>query len=196
MSGIDLRIGSTDIDMSQAIVIPIKYSKATMKASPPSLSKAWKGALDLQGPPRNGSSSATHNLASSLAQRTSTLQSEPSNSDMAALISAEVKHYSSYAVRKQRPEPDQSQAQATQATQKGAEPESTQPEHDEEEEEEEPVAKEDIVKAWRFGSTWVPVEKDVFEPLETTKGVEILGFFPRANVGLDMRCRSYLLTVR
>jgi len=53
--------------------------------------------------------------------------------------------------------------------------------------EEEPVAKEDIVKAWRFGSTWVPMEQDTFEPLDTRKGVEVLGFFPRSAVSCRPR---------
>jgi ATP-dependent DNA helicase 2 subunit 2 len=57
-----------------------------------------------------------------------------------------------------------------------------EPHEDLPEEDEEVVAKEDIVKAWRFGSTWVPMEADTFEPLDTRKGVEVLGFFPRDAV--------------
>jgi ATP-dependent DNA helicase 2 subunit 2 len=50
------------------------------------------------------------------------------------------------------------------------------------EEEEELVDKEDIVKAYRFGSSWIPIEDDTFEPLRTHKGVEVLGFVPKQNV--------------
>lgn len=107
------------------------------------------------------------------------------------MVSADIKQYPGYIVKRSEPPPPATQGtQATQASQKPAtatqsdeEEEAEEAEvKEEEEEEDEVVAKEDIVKAWRFGSTWVPMEKDTFEPLNTKKGVEVLGFFPRANV--------------
>nr|XP_019013387.1 uncharacterized protein I206_01453 [Kwoniella pini CBS 10737]OCF52168.1 hypothetical protein I206_01453 [Kwoniella pini CBS 10737] len=141
VSGIDLHIGSSEVDAEQAITIPIKYSKATMKARPPTLSKAWKSAMELQLPNR------------------------PSL----------VKSHSTYVVKKidNVPQSSQMASQAYEATQQASQAQA------EEDDEEEFVEKEDIVKAWRFGSTWVPMEADTFEPMETKKGVEILGFFPK-----------------
>jgi len=105
------------------------------------------------------------------------------------MISAEVKSHSTYVVKKQEPV-NPAATQATQGTQAGAsqkdpdfvDADEIMAEPDTEEAEEEYVSKEDIVKAWRFGSTWVPMEADMFEPLVTSKGVEILNFIPTANV--------------
>jgi ATP-dependent DNA helicase 2 subunit 2 len=201
VSGIDLHIGSSDVDPDQAIRIPIKYSKATMKARPPSLSKAWKAAVDLQGP--QPGSGGYRDLGASQLMTSVTEQSEGQGgkldpADIAAMISAEVKQHSTYVVKKQAPETTTQATQATQASQ--AAPSQVDPDFvgqdepmpqqagEEAEEEEEYVAKEDIVKAWRFGSTWVPMEVDMFEPLVTNKGVEILNFIPTDHVGYSVHC--------
>lgn len=191
VSGIDLRIGSSDINPDQAIVIPIKYSKATMKARPPSLSKAWKAAMDLQGP-QSGADSyrdvGANQLLASLTQQSQSQGEKLDPNDIAAMISAEVKQHSTYVVKKQNPANAAAPTQATQATQRDPDFVDDEAEGapaaavDEDEAEEEFVAKEDIVKAWRFGSTWVPMEADMFEPLVTEKGVEVLNFIPTANV--------------
>jgi ATP-dependent DNA helicase 2 subunit 2 len=199
VSGIDLFIGSAGIDPEQAIRIPVKYSKATMKARPPSLSKAWKPAMDLQNPlqPKADRSSQARasQLMWSIAQQS--LSNEGVNpSDIAAMISADVKHHSTYVI-KHAPHDAAGETQTlsqTQASQRSLMPDygnegldgdnvdEEQEQAEVEDEEEEVVAKEDIVKAWRFGSTWVPMEADTFEPLETQKGVEVLGFIPQENV--------------
>lgn len=196
VSGIDLYIGSSDIDPEQAIRIPIKYSKATMKARPPSLSKAWKPAMDLQAPlqSKTGGPPSASQLMSSIAQQSQSANG-PSAGDLAAMISADVKHHSAYVIKRAVGEEGGKETQASQAPNYGLEgldeeynEEPQEPEA--EQEEEEVVAKEDIVKAWRYGSTWVPMEADTFEPLETRKGVEVLGFFPQENVGARSRDRA------
>ncbi|WOO81065.1 ATP-dependent DNA helicase II subunit 2 [Vanrija pseudolonga] len=183
-----LYIGAADIDPAEAIQISIRYSKATMKARPPSLSKAWKAAVEMQQPP----SARSHGpQASQLIQSLTELQSQSQSqhaapvvaSDLAAMISSDVKRHSTYVVQHKPPAPE---TQATQGTQ-GTQVESTQPPTLEEEGEEEVVDKEDLVKAWRFGSSWIPMEADTFEPLHTQKGVEVIGFVPRANI------RHYML---
>lgn len=64
---------------------------------------------------------------------------------------------------------------------------------DEEEEEEESkkqeaqgevVEKETLVKAFKYGSTWVPCEEGHFEGLHTRKGIEVHGFIPDATVSI------------
>jgi ATP-dependent DNA helicase 2 subunit 2 len=201
VSGIELHIGSPEIDAAQAIVIPIKYSKATMKARPPSLSKAWKPAMDLQAPPRVGNyptqlGGPSSQLASSLAQQSQSMENPIAKSDLAAMISADVKHHSTYVIQRADgtgggaevgTQMSQSQVNWGNEGLEDTYPGDTQGGQ----EQEEAVAKEDIVKAWRFGSTWVPMEADTFEPLDTKKGVEILGFFPRIQVSVTML--GYLL---
>ena len=194
VSSIDLHIGSPDVDPEQAILIPIRYSKATMKARPPTLSKAWKPAMDLQGHQRQGVStnSASNLLANSVAEQSQALDVPAAQSDLAAMISADVKSYSAYVVKRaDKTAPPSSGASQFNGTQAEGGPtqatESTLAGIDEgDPDEEEPVAKEDIVKAWRFGSTWVPMEQDTFDPLDTRKGVEILGFFPRSAVSCSL----------
>lgn len=208
VSPIDLYIGSAEIDPSQAIRIPIKYSKATMKARPPSLSKAWKAAMDLQTPlaAKGSGQPSSSQLMSSLAAQSQT-RGGPSASDLAAMISAEVKSHSTYVIKKTEPAKPTNGVTEVPASQvdygdAGLEEYYTQRHEDvPEEEEEEVVDKEDIVKAWRFGSTWVPMEKDTFEPLETSKGVEVLGFFPQENVsvilmGLTIRSNGIISWVK
>jgi ATP-dependent DNA helicase 2 subunit 2 len=187
VSAIDLHIGSPEIDADQAITIPIRYSKATMKARPPSLSKAWKPAMDLQAPVQPTQAGPSSQLASSIAQQSQQLEQPPSASDLAAMISAEVKHHSAYVIKRAEGAPAGKEPATSQANfgMEGLDSDyidGNEPHEDLPEEDEEVVAKEDIVKAWRFGSTWVPMEADTFEPLDTRKGVEVLGFFPRDAV--------------
>lgn len=188
VSAINLNIGSADINSDQAITIPIRYSKATMKARPPSLSKAWKPAMDLQAPPQSTQAGPSSQLASSIQQQSQRLEQAPSASELAAMISAEIKHHSTYVIKRSDPVTSGTVPLSNQVEfgMEGLDGEYDGMEAGEEppDEDEEVVAKEDIVKAWRFGSTWVPMEADTFEPLDTLKGVEVLGFFPRDAVGL------------
>ena len=183
VSGINLHIGSDTVDSEQAITIPIKYSKATMKARPPTLSKAWKAAVELQAP-LTQRDSTQGDRPSQLAHSVAEQSQLPEQSDVAALVSADVKNYTAYVIRRlAEKDGGQPPTQGTQGTQGAQDPGSqVDPTQAEPEEEEEPVAQEDIVKAYRYGSTWVPVEEDIFTPLDTAKGVEILSFFPRSAV--------------
>ncbi|KAK4688057.1 ATP-dependent DNA helicase 2 subunit 2, partial [Tremellales sp. Uapishka_1] len=186
VSGTFLYIGSTNVQEEEAIIIAIKYSKATMKARPPTLSKAWKPAMDLQAPMKVDPSSsqyrppATNQLLASLAEHTEAL---PPN-ELASLISADVKNHSTYFIK--RHETKDGDLLPTQPSMsfnmEGLEDDGDEQMSNAGKDEEEVVAKEDIVKAWRFGSTWVPMEADTFAPLASQKGVEILSFFPRRNI--------------
>ncbi len=166
--------------------------------------------MDLQGPPlhsNNGpgpsqSASASQYRPPASSQLFSSLAEQSRLSDgnsvkteeLAAMISADVKHHSNYVIKRAEPGPPPSQeasASQSQRSQVAYGMEGLEENLNEgsqavnQEEEEEVVAKEDIVQAWRFGSTWVPMEKDTFEPLQTQQGVEVLGFFPRENVSLN-----------
>lgn len=201
VSSIHLYIGAAGIDDDQAISIPLQYSKATMKARPPSLSKTWKTAVDMQAPARGTQASQM------LSQLESQSQHVPEPAELAGMISGKINRHSTYFI-KHRVEAASTQS-ATQRTNLEddedfiAPPTQTQTQtqtlEEEEEGEEEPVEKEDLVKAWRFGSSLIPVEADTFEPLLTQKGIEVLGFIPQANVGArleheaDPQVRKYML---
>jgi ATP-dependent DNA helicase 2 subunit 2 len=164
VTGMNLYIGAEGMDPEQAIKIPIKYSKATMKARAPTLSKAWKAAVDLQAPA--GSSQLHSTLEDMQSQAHSQHKPVPQASDLAALVSSDVKRHSMYVV-KHKPDPPATQSsQAQSQTQQSqsqvlASQAATQTQLNdipEAEEEEELVDKEDIVKAYRFGSSWIPIE--------------------------------------
>lgn len=48
----------------------------------------------------------------------------------------------------------------------------------------EKVEKEQLVKGFKYGSTYVPCPDGQFERLNTKRGIEICGFFQKKNVGL------------
>lgn len=193
--GSHLYIGAEPIDAEEAIKIPIKWSKATMKARPPTLSKAWRAGVELQNPSGRAGTQGSQ-LRSTLSEMQSQAQSQhepvPEASDLAAIISSDVKRHSMYIVKHkvgEDPASTLSQTQQTQTQTQGSQAQTqTQVSQVDEaaepdvEEEEEVVDKEDIVKAYKFGASWVPIEADTFEPLQTQKGVEILGFISRKNV--------------
>ncbi|KAL1411229.1 ATP-dependent DNA helicase yku80 [Vanrija albida] len=184
-----LYIGAADVNPAEAIQISIRYSKATMKARPPALSKAWKAAVEMQQPQTaRGHGAQASQLIQSLTELQSQSQSQHAPpvvaSDLAAMISSDVKRHSTYVVQHK---PAASETQATQGTQATQVESSTLQPTLEGGEEEEVVDKEDLVKAWRFGSSWIPMEADTFEPLHTQKGVEVIGFVPKANI------RHYML---
>ncbi|CAK9782753.1 SPOC domain-like protein [Cutaneotrichosporon oleaginosum] len=190
VSSIKLHIGAEGVDADEAISIPMHYSKATMKARPPSLSKTWKTAVDVQTPARDAEAS----------QLLSQLESQ--GADASGAISGKINRHIVYFIRKGG-EPASTQATQSQSqTRIEDDPDfiiggRRQPQSQSQtqtlsptqrtEEDLEPVEKEDLVKAWRFGSSLIPVEADTFAPLRTEKSVEVLGFIPQANV------RKYML---
>lgn len=186
LSAIDLHIGSLDVGQNEAIVIPVRYSKATAKASAPTFSKAWKPAMDLQMPMHataDGISLSNPLISGLLNQSQSQGKNPPRTEEMAGMISAEVKQHHSYVIKK--PEINASVNRiSTQANnlELPEQAEQGNENENEEEDEEEYVDKEDVVKAWKFGSTWVPVPEKTFATLATRKGIEVLGFFPVENV--------------
>lgn len=186
LSAIDLHIGSLDVGQNEAIVIPVRYSKATAKASAPTFSKAWKPAMDLQMPMHaaaDGISLSNPLIFGLLNQSQSQGKNPPRTEEMAGMISAEVKQHHSYVIKK--PEINASVNRiSTQASnlELPEQAEQADENENEEEDEEEYVDKEDVVKAWKFGSTWVPVPEKTFVTLATRKGIEVLGFFPVENI--------------
>jgi ATP-dependent DNA helicase 2 subunit 2 len=50
------------------------------------------------------------------------------------------------------------------------------------------VEKESLIKAFKYGSTWVPCEEGHFEGLHTRKGIEVHGFIPESTVSIYRTC--------
>lgn len=48
--------------------------------------------------------------------------------------------------------------------------------------EEKEMDKENLVKAYKFGNTWVPMEGDAFPDMETKGGIDVLGFVSSSGV--------------
>jgi ATP-dependent DNA helicase 2 subunit 2 len=48
--------------------------------------------------------------------------------------------------------------------------------------EEREVEEENLVKAYKFGKTWVPMPKDIFPEMETVAGMDVVGFMKAAGV--------------
>ena len=53
-----------------------------------------------------------------------------------------------------------------------------------------PVSDEDIVMAYKYGSTYIPADKTDFEKLQTEKGMDILGFIPQKKVRSEIALSS------
>jgi ATP-dependent DNA helicase 2 subunit 2 len=50
--------------------------------------------------------------------------------------------------------------------------------------EEREVDKDNLVKAYKFGSTWVPLNDADFEDMLSLPGMDVLGFLPKSRVGV------------
>jgi ATP-dependent DNA helicase 2 subunit 2 len=54
---------------------------------------------------------------------------------------------------------------------------------------EEPVEKDDLVRGYKYGASFVPIDEDGFIRFESKPGIDICGFFPSDNVS-PSSCRS------
>ncbi|TYJ53339.1 hypothetical protein B9479_006054 [Cryptococcus floricola] len=171
--GLDIYIGDQDIDPAQAIIIPVKTTKATAKATAPKFSKAWKPAMDLQAPLRAKDTPKLSNnrlFAGIIAKAEEEGRQPPSFEEMSGMISSTISRHTTYLLKKEEKDPNQTQTL------------DVDQEEEEEEEEEEYVPEEEISQAWKFGSTWIPTSKGDIMPLAVKKGIYVLGFVPIANI--------------
>ncbi|ODO11439.1 hypothetical protein I350_00219 [Cryptococcus amylolentus CBS 6273] len=170
--GLDIYIGDQDIDPAQAIIIPVKTTKATAKATAPKFSKAWKPAMDLQAPLRAKDTPKLSNnrlFAGIIAKAEEEGRQPPSFEEMSGMVSSTVSRHTTYLLKKEEKDPNQTQTLDAD-------------QEEEEEEEEEYVPEEEISQAWKFGSTWIPTSKGDIMPLAVKKGIYVLGFVPTANI--------------
>lgn len=149
------RIGDPESMPDQAIEITVKTSKATAIVRPHTMKKFAK-----------------REVASTREEGMEWEPSQGPNSNEQKLY-VELRRRTEYMVR--LPEPKDS----TEAEEKedGEDGEGEKPEPSGE-----IVDKETLVKAFKYGSTWVPCEEGHFDGLHTRKGIEVHGFIPESTV--------------
>lgn len=148
------RIGDKKINDDEGIEFPIRYSKATSLARPMSLKRVIASQVAKTRPMAALSGGASQIGGS---------QSDRAPPAVATLmgtgIEADVTPFQKYVIfRKEDGGGDDGELV------------------------EEEVEKENLTKAYKFGSTWVPIDEEDFEQMLTTAGVEVLGFFKESLV--------------
>ncbi|KAG8689972.1 ATP-dependent DNA helicase II subunit 2 [Ceratobasidium sp. 394] len=152
MSNNVFRIGDPEGVPGQAIEIAVKTSKATAIVRPHSMKKFAK--RDVAGAREGGDG----------ADRESTQQGAHGDHK----LYVELKRRTDYVVKL----PESSHETEDNESEEGEKQESPG----------EVVEKETLVKAFKYGSTWVPCEEGHFEGLHTRKGIEVHGFIPESTV--------------
>lgn len=155
------RIGDPESMPDQAIEIAVKTSKATAIVRPHPMKKFTKREV---GSAREGGMEWE--------------QSQGSTPDQQKLY-IELKRRTEYMVRL----PEAKDSNEVEENEDNEEGESHKPEPTGE-----IVEKETLVKAFKYGSTWVPCEEGHFDGLHTRKGIEVHGFIPESTVSTLLVC--------
>ena len=165
------RIGSKEINPDEGIEFPVRYSKATAKASPMSLKKVIASELLPQNRLHTAGASQSQSQARTAPQTAS------------AGIEADITPFKRYTVLvpKTKDDDDMDMDGAALDASKilGTDDQEAKPEVEYEERE---VEEENLVKAYKFGKTWVPMPKDIFPEMETVAGMDVVGFMKAAGV--------------
>jgi ATP-dependent DNA helicase 2 subunit 2 len=151
-----LRLGDTEARGDQAIEIQVKTCKAAMRARPTSMKKFAKREKDL--------SSAD------------AMDWEEADEEVEALRREEyapLDRRTEYVVEKSEEE-ESGKADGMDVD-----------ETDKAKEEHAKVDPDDLVKAYKYGATWVPVEEGDFEKLPSKQGIEITAFIHEEKVRLS-----------
>ncbi|CAE6456567.1 unnamed protein product [Rhizoctonia solani] len=159
MSNNVFRIGAPESTPEQAIEIAVKTSKATALVRPHSMKKFTKREAVV--PTQGGSTQAG------------------SGSDEYKQY-VELKRRTEYVVR--LPESNNKEDEDEDEDENENENENDEEgQGGKQEFQEEVVDAETLVKAFKYGSTWVPCEEGHFEGLHTRKGIEVHGFIPESK---------------
>jgi ATP-dependent DNA helicase 2 subunit 2 len=176
-----LRFGDPEANPEQSVLINIRTSKATAKAVPPPMkrfsrsteapindSMEWageNGAQPIQYAPVK--SRTDHFLREDEPAAPEGSSSEPKGIENGTGVKVEVDDDGEVIVRNTE-----------------ADPETGPTLH--------PVDEENLQLAYKYGSSYVPVDKTEFEQLKTEKGMDILGFIPAKKVGITSSWRSLM----
>lgn len=177
LTGYELRIGDFDVRPKQAVELNVKTSKCTSLLRPPTMKKF------------------AHNIP---------LEGEVKEIDDDTQLFKQLHMATDYLVD---PDEDVKQTQDTQSqtqaqtqtqtlshtdtqTQLSGEPENAGNQSFSGQR----VEKEELVRGYKYGSTFVPCEDDYFQKLPTRKGIDVLGFFPLKSVRLLWQSLLHAIT--
>jgi ATP-dependent DNA helicase 2 subunit 2 len=183
-----LRIGSKEVNQEEGIEFPIRHSKATSKAMPMSLKKVI--ASELLPPSRVPKSS--YGAGASQSQS----QAKPVPQTASAGIEADVTPFKRYTVMVPKNKSEMGDMDVDDIPIDATKVLETQDDGTKEEieYEEREVEEENLVKAYKFGKTWVPMPKDIFPDMETDAGMDVLGFMKASGVSRHTRGTIFIVT--
>jgi ATP-dependent DNA helicase 2 subunit 2 len=177
------RIGEKSDSPEQAIEVPIRYSKATSLARPQSLKKVIASQVarpKILSESITASQSQVPRTSQSNSQIQSAGTSTAAGTSGIAGIEADVSAFTKYYVVQKKNEQDEDVEMGE--TSEGDRRIEDADGEDEGEYEEMEVDIENCTKAYRFGSTWVPLNEEDFETMPTKSGIEVLGFIKETGV--------------
>jgi len=183
-----LRIGSKELNQEEGIEFLVRHSKATSKAMPMSLKKVI--ASELLSPNRIPKSS--YGAGPSQSQS----QAKPVPQTASAGIEADVTPFKRYTVLVPKTETEMRNMDEDDIPMDATKVSDTQDDgiKEEIEYEEREVEEENLVKAYKFGKTWVPMPKDIFPDMETDAGMDVLGFMKASGVSGHVRRTTSVMT--
>lgn len=178
------RIGSMDTNADEAIEFPVRYSKATTQQRPQSLKKVIASqvarpktlpdainASQSQAPRASQSYNQLHGVGTSTAAIASGTGG----------VEADVSRFTKYFIV-QKKENEEEDVEMQEESQGQNRIEDIDEEDLDEKFEEIEVNVDNCTKAYRFGSTWVPLNEEDFEALPTISGFDVLGFIKSTGV--------------
>lgn len=177
------RIGSMETNADEAIKFPVRYSKATTQQRPQSLKKviASQVARPKMLPDAiNASQSQVPRATQSYSHLNGAGTSTAAVASGTGGVEADVSRFTKYfIVQKKEDEEEDVEMQENEGRNRI---EDVDEENMDEKFEEVEVNIDNCTKAYRFGSTWVPLNEEDFEALPTVSGFDVLGFIKSAGV--------------
>lgn len=174
------RIGSTELNGDEGIEFAIRYSKATSLARPISLKRVIKEKVEAMRPTK-GLAGERSQVGEEGNGSTSTSTVEEGGALIGEGLEADVTPFIKYVVMRKKDKDKNMDVDVD-----GEVNELSDGENDNNNEEqewvEEEVDKENLKKAYKFGSTWVPIDEDDFEKMVSTAGLDVLGFIKEDTV--------------
>lgn len=169
-----LRLGDSEVNPEHSVVINIRTSKATAKAAAPTMKRFarsteasvndrmdWVNENGTRAIPYAPLKKRTdHFLKDDEAPVPEASSSKPKALENGTGVKVEVDDDGEVIVRNREEEEENGPAL-------------------------QPVEEEDMQMAYKYGATYVPVDKTEFEQLKTEKGMDILGFIPAKKVRCD-----------
>jgi ATP-dependent DNA helicase 2 subunit 2 len=154
-----LRLGDVDVRSEEAIEIMVKMSKCTAVVRPPSMKKFAMR-------PRPGEDAD----ADVAMDATMDIDEEEDRKDVYAELKSRTEYYVDHGLKdeKMKTEDDGDETDESERQSKS--------------EQREKVDQEQLVRGFKYGSTYVPCPEGEFPRLSTRKGIDICGFFPDRNV--------------